>query len=337
MQFCKGINCEIFIAGRKAEEYRLENVSIADSTYKSHVVAVEGKAYVVKLDFSSTGARRHNYKLYADGVELVHATTTAPREGLSKSTGKLVETKSTKGRRAKRMQREEQVLKFGKLGTVDGNIEDTELRTEILDQLGTIKIIVWRANFRSRKVKSSSRETTKAGPIHEASVKGRALSHITKLGRKKYANVSGARVTRDIDPENRPFVTFIYRCASKEILQSEGIIPMDTVPYTATRAQAIPGGSSNDIANILDVRAIQDDQIEPLSGHISRTTLLPIPIPATNTRMVDENLSSGVNSTAAELVNETSAKELDFFDMTLRELQMEVERLRVKPRTLDQY
>ncbi|KAF3923495.1 hypothetical protein ABW21_db0208729 [Orbilia brochopaga] len=219
MPFYKGINCELFMGKKKTEEYKFENDS-KKSICKSHIVALVGKKYSIKLDFSGTGARRHNYKLYADGIELTNQTSASMKVEISKSNGNLVKRKTTGGGRTKKLQCEEHQLKFGKFGTVDGDIENTELRTEVLDQLGTLKIIVWRANFRSRLVKASGKETKKTSPIaiHEESVKGRALSHVTKLGRKKYANAGGTRFTKSIDPENKPFVTFIYRYASKGTL-----------------------------------------------------------------------------------------------------------------------
>ncbi|EPS37833.1 hypothetical protein H072_8374 [Dactylellina haptotyla CBS 200.50] len=233
-----GVTCELLISNKRAEEYKSENKG---STTKSHVVAIEGRKYVVKLDFSKTGARRHDFTLYADGIELTSMTTTEKKLRIDSIRGKLVNGKGKGKGRGRGKKVENRRLTFGKLGTVDGDAENTELRSNVLNQLGTIKINVHRAKFRARKNKVTGNDRINtAGPVHEESVKGRGLSHITKLGCRQYAKATGSRTTKPIDPENKPYATFIYRYASREILESEGIIELPAPTTIQTVAIITP-------------------------------------------------------------------------------------------------
>ncbi|KAK6537024.1 hypothetical protein TWF281_001227 [Arthrobotrys megalospora] len=220
MPFHKGIVCTVDIDGVPAEEFGIETDG---PNTTCNIVAPEDKPFLFNLDFSQSTARRHDYNTYADGIEVSRLTTT-----------ERTATVSTTNRVYNGLL-EKQEMRFSKLETVDQKLDNLETRVDVLKNVGSLTMKIWRAE--KNATEASSKDWTRLSEIeniHEKALKGRAVSHKTLLGAVTYEPSRSCR-TRKLDPEDSPYVTFIFRYASKRYLQIEGLMPRSPSPEHSTK------------------------------------------------------------------------------------------------------
>ncbi|RVD87661.1 uncharacterized protein DFL_001879 [Arthrobotrys flagrans] len=217
----KGITCTISVDGVPAEELGTE---IEGSTITCSIISHDDKPFIFNLDFTNSTALRHDYHIYADGMMIANFTTTRKTEIVTRSS------------RAVNGLMERRKMRFSKFETVDQKSDEMETRAKILQNIGTFKVLIFRAEEQARQSNDARRceilEDIKE--VHEKSLKGRAVSHKTLFGTAEYEWAAFMH-TRKLDPHDRPYVTFIFRYASKAYLQSEGLIPRSPSPEPSIR------------------------------------------------------------------------------------------------------
>ncbi|KAK6503727.1 hypothetical protein TWF481_008731 [Arthrobotrys musiformis] len=216
----KGISCELQVEGSKATEYQ---VTTAGSICSSHIISQEDKLFSFHLNINSPmlgggGVGRLDLELWADGQKLDGFTFT--------ETNYLVDDAQIQD-----MSGTVKVVKlrFAKLETVDEKKANMETRQDILTKLGTLEIKIWRAHQDITQTNSLLYQQPSTNPIHEKSIKGESITHCTKLADAKPVQnpSSSGYLTRKVDSYETPWVTFIFRHASKSLLEAAGIIPKE--------------------------------------------------------------------------------------------------------------
>ncbi|KAF3159699.1 hypothetical protein TWF788_003673 [Orbilia oligospora] len=213
----KGISCELHVEGQKATEYQ---VTQTGSISTSHIISQEGKIFSFHLNITSAtlgSVGRLDLELWADGQKLDAFTFTETNylvddAQIQDSTGAVKVVK----------------LRFAKLKTVDEKKADQETRQDILRKLGTLEIKLWRAHQDAIQAGSFAyQQEPSNNPIHEKSIKGESITHCTEFtNAKPIQNPSSLGfLTRKIDPYETPWVTFVFRHASKSLLEAARIIP----------------------------------------------------------------------------------------------------------------
>ncbi|KAF3307887.1 hypothetical protein TWF173_002124 [Orbilia oligospora] len=215
----KGISCELHVEGQKATEYQ---VTQAGSISTSHIISQEDKLFSFHLNIVSAtlgSVGRLDLELWADGQKLDAFTFTetdyfVDDAQVQDSTGAVKVVK----------------LRFAKLKTVDEKKADQETRQDILQKLGTLEIKLWRAHQDATQAGSFAyQQEPSNNPIHEKSIKGESITHCTKFANVKHIQnpSSLGYLTRKIDLYEAPWVTFVFRHASKLLLEAAGIIPKE--------------------------------------------------------------------------------------------------------------
>ncbi|KAF3295286.1 hypothetical protein TWF132_001982 [Orbilia oligospora] len=125
-------------------------------------------------------------------------------------------------------------LLFQKLNVVENDSRTMETREEVIGNIGTLQLLIWRVKLPRKRSAfpdpMSELEVAKA--IKEKFLKGEAVSHCTGFGgrttepRRKQVCYD----TTYIDPKDKPFATFIFKYASKALLQAQGYIPRTPSP-----------------------------------------------------------------------------------------------------------
>lgn len=216
----KGITCTVNINGIGAKEYGFETDG---ATATCSIVSQDDVRFTFGLNFSQSPAERHEYWAYADGLPVASFTTAGRTVSL------LASSRPINGGF------EQREMRFAKLETVDQKAENLESRPDILKNIGTLMIKVWRAQFRI--VAISARDTIRleeADKVHEKSLKGRGVSHKTSYGTATYTNDHTFQTVK-LDPTDSPYVIFIFRYANRSHLQSEGLIPRSPSPSLAIK------------------------------------------------------------------------------------------------------
>ncbi|KAK6342486.1 hypothetical protein TWF718_007889 [Orbilia javanica] len=264
----KGISCELHIDGQKATEYQTTQTG---SICSSHVISQEDKLFSFHLNITSStlgSVPRLDLELWADGEKLDSLTFTET-EYVVDDAQILDSTNAVKVVK----------LKFAKLETVDAKMANLEARQDILQKLGTLEIKIWRAHHGVTQTNSFSyQKQPSMNPIHEKSIKGQEVTHCTKLAHPKtIKNPSSlGYLTRKIDAYETPWVTFIFRHASKSLLEAAEIIPK--VPQPA-RVEAESLSTK--------VKAAKSSTVEE-KPQLSMETSSPL-LTAKRRRMEDEN------------------------------------------------
>ncbi|KAF3285411.1 hypothetical protein TWF970_010468 [Orbilia oligospora] len=219
MPSLKGITCSIDIDGVRAEEFGTE---VEGSTVTCSIVSQDDKPFSFNFDFSKSTAERHDFSIYADGSIIKNVTTTHTTEVVRKS-GLIVNGL---------LERRE--MRFSKLETIDQKLDEMETRANVLQNIGTLKVKIYRAEKRATKGRGSDHDKLSIKDVHEKSLKGRAVSHRTSLGAADYEPPSSLK-TKRLDPSDRPYVIFTFRYAKKSYLQCEGLIPRSPSPELSIR------------------------------------------------------------------------------------------------------
>ncbi|KAK6518629.1 hypothetical protein TWF506_005764 [Arthrobotrys conoides] len=226
----KGISCELHVEGQKATEYQ---VTQAGPICTSHIISQEDKLFSFRLNITSAtlggSVARLDLELWADGQKLDAFTFTetdylVDDAQIRDSTGTVKVVK----------------LRFAKLKTVDEKKPDQETRQNILRKLGTLEIKLWRAHQDATQTGSFAyQQEPSKNPIHEKSIKGESITHCTEFANAKAIQnpSSSGYLTRKIDPYETPWVTFVFRHASKSLLEAAGIVPKEILAKTSTNVK----------------------------------------------------------------------------------------------------
>ncbi|EGX44850.1 hypothetical protein AOL_s00176g21 [Orbilia oligospora ATCC 24927] len=216
----KGISCELHVEGQKATEYQVTQAGYIST---SHIISQEDKIFSFHLNIVSAtlgSVGRLDLELWADGQKLdaftfIETDYFVDDPQVQDSTGAVKVVK----------------LRFAKLKTVDEKKSDQETRQDILQKLGTLEIKLWRAHQDATQTCCLLYEQEPSkNPIHEKSIKGESITHCTEFANAKHIQNPSwwGYWTRKIDPYETPWVTFVFRHASKSLLESAGIIPKDS-------------------------------------------------------------------------------------------------------------
>ncbi|KAF3927944.1 hypothetical protein ABW20_dc0108499 [Dactylellina cionopaga] len=212
----KGITCDMYVQDQKVAEY---NVQKKDSTCRTYVESQEDELFSFKVNVNKTSlssTARLDLELWADGQKLDSFTFTETEYLVDDAQVHdymgLVKTVK---------------LRFAPLVIVDEDMGDSENRKEILEKLGTLEVKIWRAHQDVIQTASLAYEPNMSQiPIYEKNIKGYSVSHCTELANPKLiANPSSwGYLTRKVDPYHTPWVTFVFRHASKALLRAGGIL-----------------------------------------------------------------------------------------------------------------
>ncbi|KAF3209694.1 hypothetical protein TWF106_008784 [Orbilia oligospora] len=217
----KGVTCDLYIGESKATEH---HIATDNETCTAWIVAEEGKNYSVKIDVSGTQASQHKIDFLADGVSLsrfnlLHSITWIKT---------ITVERMADGRTVKCP------LLFQNLSVVESDSKTIETREKVIGNIGTLQLSIWRVKLARGKLAFPDAkyelEATKA--IKEKLLKGQAVSHCTDFG-ERTTEPPRKRVYHDatyIDPKDKPFATFIFKYASKALLQAQGYIPITPSP-----------------------------------------------------------------------------------------------------------
>ncbi|KAI0061058.1 hypothetical protein BV25DRAFT_831039 [Artomyces pyxidatus] len=141
--------------------------------------------------------------------------------------------------------------------TDDESVVDTGLD---LDKLGTIEVLVHRIElFDPLSYWIPPKEVPVIGPVFEKSKKVGA--HIVSLAHAQNLEIP-LRPSRHkwVDEEGSPFVKFLFRYQSKDVLQAKGIIPRDSKQaLVAEGSSGLPGGikRSSSLEDQRDVKRVK--------------------------------------------------------------------------------
>ncbi|KAK6515786.1 hypothetical protein TWF281_004376 [Arthrobotrys megalospora] len=215
----KGISCELHVEDQKVNEYQVEQHGSVCSAY---IISQEDKLFGFHLNVNCItlgGTARLDLELWADGQKLDGFTFTETSylvddAQIQDTTGAVKVVK----------------LKFAKLETVDEKKGNPETRQDILQKLGTLEVKLWRAHHDATQTASLAYQPQPSkNPIYEKSIKGDSITHCTELANAKVIKTPSAcgYLTRKIDPYESPWVTFLFRHASKSLLQAAEIIPKE--------------------------------------------------------------------------------------------------------------
>ncbi|KAK6503564.1 hypothetical protein TWF481_008578 [Arthrobotrys musiformis] len=215
----KGIVCTVSVDGVSAEEF---GTKTEGSIITCSIVAQDDKPFVFNLDFSNSTASRHDFNAYVDGVKVFYFTTTDPTAIIYRSSAAVDGVF------------EMREMRFSRLSTVDQKLDVMETRTDVLQNIGSLKVLVFRAEKEATECEATGGKASEnIKDIHEKSLKGRAVSHRTSFGPVEY-RTSPAFNTKKLDPPHHPYVTFVFLYASKSYLQSEGLVPRSPSPDPST-------------------------------------------------------------------------------------------------------
>ncbi|EPS36348.1 hypothetical protein H072_10137 [Dactylellina haptotyla CBS 200.50] len=223
----KGISCDLYVQESKAKEY---SVAHHGSTCVEYVISQEDQLFSFKVNVNPTAlggnSSRLDLELWADGQQLDSFTFT--------ETDYLVDDAQIQDYtgRVKAMK-----LRFTKINTIEEDLIEAESDQDILRKLGTLEVKIWRAHQDVIQTASLAYQPNLVqNPIYEKSIKGNSVSHCTELTNPYVIAEpsSWGYLTRKIDPYDTPWVTFIFRHASKALLQSGGILrnSVDTAKST---------------------------------------------------------------------------------------------------------
>ncbi|KAF3215278.1 hypothetical protein TWF106_008785 [Orbilia oligospora] len=191
-----GIKCSISVEGSPLAEYL---PSTQDTTCTVSLAAREGQRYNIELEGSKTGSQWHEIKIWFDGRELVRSVTQGSGEkDLKRTMGRLIDKIQDNGSYSTTY------FEFGKINIVDIDAHSIQPTNEQINDLGSIKITIWRchAPYTSQEIDTPF-ETDDIPPINEKKIKGRPLSHCTQFNpqnRVYHENKAIYRFTNLIDP-----------------------------------------------------------------------------------------------------------------------------------------
>ncbi|KAK6331453.1 hypothetical protein TWF730_004535 [Orbilia blumenaviensis] len=224
----KGVSCELHVGDEKVTEYQVETEG---SGCNSYVVSQEGKlfSFHLNMNYIALGnAARMDLELWADGQKL-DCFTFSETEYLVDDAQIQDDAGNVKVVK----------LKFAKLETVDEKKDNLETRQGILKKLGSLELKLWRAHHDITQTDSLAYQQPLKNPIYEKSIKGENVTHCTEFADAKIipAHSSYGYLTRKIDPYETPWVTFVFRHASKPLLEAAGIIPQKKTPLKEKRTK----------------------------------------------------------------------------------------------------
>ncbi|KAK6342487.1 hypothetical protein TWF718_007890 [Orbilia javanica] len=224
MPIHKGVTCELFVDGSKATEH---HVSTEGEICRVWIVAEEGKPYKINVGATatSTGGPHHKIKFWADGIEIdacsLFSSSSATFEDViveAKARGKPSHAHCYLGSSAS--------------VSLENDSETIETRKEVIEKVGKLTISIWRCEYRllkkKRSVTAHNPGLELAGDMNEKMLKGEPVSHCTVLGEATTARTTKTTMLKrkkDIDPIDRPLVTFTFNYSSKALLQALGYIP----------------------------------------------------------------------------------------------------------------
>ncbi|KAF3929760.1 hypothetical protein ABW19_dt0203317 [Dactylella cylindrospora] len=196
------ITCNVLVAGTNAAEYK---ESSNGSTCECYIIAEEEKNFTLNIDLSLSDAERHDTALSIDGQNVDSWTTTEKSLPIT-----YVRIAEPNGRI------DLSKLKFAKLKSVEESGNGIESKAEILGNLGTIRIQIWRALPQAvGTMPYAFGPGLSQNPIHEKDLKGREITHRVELTDRIPSVPSYAIPTLKIDPWDSPFITFLFRYGSK--------------------------------------------------------------------------------------------------------------------------
>ncbi|KAF3928765.1 hypothetical protein ABW21_db0202115 [Orbilia brochopaga] len=227
----KNISCHLYIGDSAAAEYNVKNAGNVSTT---HIVSKEDEAFSFKInaDTAQMGASRLDLELWADGNRLDCFTFTETNYEVDDAQVRDQATGAIKIVK----------LRFAKLKTVNECTSGADAaEAERLKRLGTLELKLWRSQAAaSHSTAYNYQPCPSQAPVNEKEIKGQSVSHVTSL--KSNGTIaqpsSWGYITRKIDPYETPWVTFVFKHASKELLQAESIVPKDKVmDKPTTKAQ----------------------------------------------------------------------------------------------------
>ncbi|KAK6527747.1 hypothetical protein TWF694_004727 [Orbilia ellipsospora] len=213
----KGITCDLFVGGEKATEY---DQQITGNTCTVWIEAKEDTPYGfgVEIEKAVTGASLHQALFYADGQELRRCLFN--KEGIKRSIYTAILNSQESG-----------VITEGDLsfGRVDSESKEGDVVQEteghIIENVGSLKVKIQRCSkVWDVEPPEKSYSLRQVRGIEEKLVKGKAVSHCTKLGAARIGDKLTWYGSEVIDPETAPYATFIFRYTSKALLGAMGFL-----------------------------------------------------------------------------------------------------------------
>ncbi|KZT01225.1 uncharacterized protein LAESUDRAFT_731445 [Laetiporus sulphureus 93-53] len=209
--FYKDWSATIYCDGEPAEEYKFCIES--DDTASCYIASEAGKKFEVHWKNELEGLASAD--CYMDGRCVGCATTKPGKKGRRLGCRTGAESR--------------QPFQFAALQLTDN--EDLANPDDLsVGAIGIIELRVHRVRY-SRKSKREgyrAKDAPACGLVHERSKK--AGAHCVSFGERiKCPPIRAIPVIRYLDKKNKPYVRFIFRYKSREMLQAEEIIPPDAV------------------------------------------------------------------------------------------------------------
>ncbi|KAK6515784.1 hypothetical protein TWF281_004374 [Arthrobotrys megalospora] len=222
----KGVTCNLYIDGSRATEH---HIVTEDDTCTAWVVPEEGKSYHLDINAFGTGTPQHRVEFWADGqclesYDLRHSTIRRVDKAIVERTanGNIITSPLT----------------FGKLKVAEDDVELMETRAEVIGEIGSMKLSIWRCKFvrypRANPGKYTASRVEPMRVVKEQLLKGQPVSHCTQFGTRTTNPAGGpsrwAYNRTYIDPKDKPLATFVFNYASKALLQAQGYMPRTPSP-----------------------------------------------------------------------------------------------------------
>ncbi|KAJ6256330.1 hypothetical protein Dda_8828 [Drechslerella dactyloides] len=226
---------------KKAIEY---NVQSFDNRSTAYVISEEDKffSFQINADMDAIGATRLDLELWADGHRLDSFTMTENYHEVDEAKVRDQTTGAIKVVK----------LRFAKLNigyffsktpfpsfTTDFFIcvivDEGHSRPDAVEQqhsegLGNLELRIWRSQTDAiHSVTYVNEACSPQLPIRKKTVEGQSISDITGVENKGINSLPPPQglMAAKIEAYDTPWVTFVFRHASKALLQAEGIVPKD--------------------------------------------------------------------------------------------------------------
>ncbi|KAJ6256331.1 hypothetical protein Dda_8829 [Drechslerella dactyloides] len=228
MPTVKGISCNIVIDGTPTPVF---DTSRTKRKLSAGIIAQTDKEYSISFDFSGSDSARHAIHISIDGRNVLSVSTVQRSLTITEANfGMMMKHGTAWWKMAK--------LKFKRVEQVAPGNPNAEARAHILSNIGKIECVVERCydwmhlvttGAVNRIVENNRRDSKrlhKREPIGADEVRLRKLSHWTMPSNKPYAKkIFPVWRTINMDERNRPAAIFSFYYASRDMLQSRGVLP----------------------------------------------------------------------------------------------------------------
>ncbi|KAK3082362.1 hypothetical protein LTS18_004274 [Coniosporium uncinatum] len=107
----------------------------------------------------------------------------------------------------------------------------SESRKKQIDAVGSIEMRLYRTHAASKSVSRTKCDNyADVGIIPEKALKGRAISHKLAFGDGEPTTMPTTISTHDVDPSDKPFASFTFKCRSMQALKASFIVPRSPTP-----------------------------------------------------------------------------------------------------------